>query len=63
MPRAYALCLKLCAYTPVRDCATYTSMVCIQCLDRGASTVRLLQNGHVYFHDLYANGACDYVFD
>ena len=57
------LCLKLRAYTPVCDCATCTSMVCIQCLDRGASTVRLLQNSHVYFHNLSASGACDYVFD
>ena len=28
--------------------------VCNKCLDRGASTVRLLTNGHVHFHDLSA---------
>ena len=33
--------------------------VCNKCLDRGASTVRLLSNGHVHFHFLSASGAWD----
>ena len=48
------LCLQFCTYTAVCNCATNPTMVCNQCLNRGASTVRLLSNGHVHFHDLSA---------
>ena len=64
--RQLKLCLMLCvctlflqlyAYTAVCDCATNPTMVCNQCLDRGALTVRLLSNGHVYSLELSASGA------